>query len=105
MNDTRYRSNCEPLQVSEDIIPLGEFRTHTARVLRDMREQRRPVVITQNGRAAAVLLSPEEFDRLSERARFVAAVSEGLADVEAGRIVEDEALEVGAPRVAARRGR
>jgi prevent-host-death family protein len=105
MKDTRYRSNIEAIQVSEDIIPLGEFRTHTARVLRNLHEQRRPVVITQNGRPAAVLLSPEEFDRLSERGRFVAAVSEGLADVEAGRVVDDEALDPRAPRPALRRKR
>lgn len=36
-----------------------------------------PLVITQNGKAAGVLLSPGEFDRLTERARFVSAVNEG----------------------------
>jgi len=43
------------------------------------------VGITQNGKAAGVLLSPAEFDRLSERASFVAAVQEGLADATANR--------------------
>lgn len=50
-------------------------------------------MITQNGKPAAVLLSPEEFDRLTERDRFMAAVRHGLADVEAGRVVDDEDLE------------
>lgn len=35
------------------------------------------MVITQNGKPAAVLLSPEEFDRLSYHARFVAVVTDG----------------------------
>jgi PHD/YefM family antitoxin component YafN of YafNO toxin-antitoxin module len=48
--------------------------------------QRQPLVITQNGKAAGVLLSPAQFDQLSERARFLAAVDEGLADSEAGRV-------------------
>ena len=94
MDDTKYSSDYEIVRVAEDIVPLGEFRTHTARVLRKMRESRRPVIITQQGRPAAVVLPPEEFDRLQERRRFVAAVSEGLADAEAGRVVADEDLDL-----------
>ncbi len=105
MNDTPYRSDLRPLRVSEDIVPLGEFRAHTARVLGRLREQRRAVVITQNGRPAAVLVTPEEYDQLQERGRFVAAVTEGLADVEAGRVTADEAAPPGGatPRRRSRR--
>lgn len=48
--------------------------------------------MTQNGKAAAVMLSPEDFDRLTTQARFVAAVQDGLSDLAAGRVVSDEAL-------------
>ena len=48
--------------------------------------------MTQNGKAAAVLLAPEDFDRLTAQARFVAAVQEGLADHDAGRVISDEEL-------------
>ncbi len=81
------------LHVSQDILPLGEFKTQASRVLRRVREQGRPIVITQNGRPAGVLLSPEEFDRLTARERFMTAVTTGLADVEAGRVLEDEDVE------------
>ncbi len=63
-----------------------------ARVLRRLRTEQRPIVITLNGKPAAVLITPEEFDRLYERERFVEAVGKGLADAEAGRVVDDEAL-------------
>ena len=46
----------------------------------------------QNGKPTAVLITPEEFDRLHERDRFLEAVREGLADSEAGRVVEDKVL-------------
>ncbi|HEY0553351.1 MAG TPA: type II toxin-antitoxin system Phd/YefM family antitoxin [Thermoanaerobaculia bacterium] len=78
------------LQFSEDILPLGEFKTHASRVLRQLRESQRPVVITQNGRPAAVLITPEEFDAVYERNRFMAAVREGLADIEAGRLLDPD---------------
>jgi len=80
------------LQISEDILPIGEFKTRASQVLRKLREAQRPIVITQNGKPTAVLITPEEFDRLHERDRFLEAVREGLADSEASRVVEDKVL-------------
>jgi len=81
------------LQVAEDIVPIGELKAHLSEKIRELRGRRRPLIVTQNGKAAAVLLAPEEFDRLTAQARFVAAVQEGLEHHEAGRVVSDEELE------------
>jgi len=80
------------LVISEDILPLGEFKARAARILKDLPERRSPLVITQNGRPACVVMSPEEFDRMRERQAFLEAVAQGLADVRAGRVVSDEEL-------------
>ncbi len=82
----------QSVQVSTDILPLGEFKTNASRVLRGLRENRRAVVITQNGRPAAVLITPEDFDLLQEKKRFLRAVHEGLEDVEDGRVTDDDDL-------------
>ena len=83
----------KPLLLSEDIVPINEFKSQASSVLRKMRQSQRPVVITQNGRPAAVLITPEEFDQMREREHFLSAVREGLADSEAGRVLEDEEVE------------
>lgn len=80
------------IQVSEDILPIGEFKAHLSEKIRELRGRKRPFVVTQNGKAAAVLLAPEEFDRLTSQARFFAAIQEGLGDQEAGRVVSHEEL-------------
>ncbi len=80
------------LQVSEDIVPIGEFKAHLSKKFRELRTRRRPLVVTQNGKAAAILLAPEEFDRLMSQAQFVAAVQEGLDDLGAGRVLGDDEL-------------
>jgi prevent-host-death family protein len=80
------------LQVADDIIPIGDLKSRAGRVLKQAREGGRPVVITQNGRPAGVLLSPEEFDRLQYRERFMAHLAEGLADADAGRVVDTDEL-------------
>ena len=74
------------VRISEDFVPVSEFKAQAAEWLRKVGETGNPVVVTQNGKPAGVLLSPEAFDDLTEQARFVAAVSEGLADSEAGRV-------------------
>lgn len=75
-----------PVRIAEDIVPVSDFKAQAAEWLKRVAESGHPLVITQNGKAAGVLLSPAQFDALSERARFVAAVDEGLADSKAGRV-------------------
>ncbi len=78
----------KPISIQDDIVPIGEFKTHASRIVRGMRETGRPVVITQHGRPTGVLISPEDFDRFTERERFVAAVEQGLAESKAGMGLE-----------------
>lgn len=79
-------------QISEDILPLGEFKTHASRILKKLRTENRPLIITLNGKPAAVLINPAEFDRMNEQRRFLQAVQEGLADAEAGKVLEDDEM-------------
>lgn len=82
----------KPLQVAQDIVPIGVFKSQAAELLRSVRETGRPLVLTQNGRPAAVLVSPDAFDEMTARARLVAAVTRGIADADAGQLVGDEDL-------------
>ncbi len=80
------------IRVSDSIMPLGEFKAKAAAVLKALAEHDTPLIITQNGRPAAVLLSPVAFDELREKQRFVEAVIAGVADIERGRVVEHESV-------------
>jgi len=79
-----------PVRVSENFVPVSEFKAQAAEWLRQIGKSGAPLVVTQNGKPAGVLLSPVAYDALTEQARFVAAVTEGLADVEAGRVQPHE---------------
>lgn len=80
------------LRIAEDIVPLSDFKARASELLKRISETGAPIIITQNGRAAGVLLSPAEFDVLVDRTRFVNAVAAGIADVESGRVVEHESM-------------
>ncbi len=75
------------MRVSDGIVPIGEFKAQAARWLRRLADRNQPLVITQNGRPAGVLISPAEFDRFQERQRFLESVAAGVADAEAGRLM------------------
>ena len=85
-------SSMRAIKVAEDIVPVGEFKGQAARWLRHAAETGQPVVITQNGKPAGVLVSPTEYDRLTERERFLESVALGLADAEAGRTMDTKEL-------------
>jgi prevent-host-death family protein len=74
------------VKVSEDFVPVSDFKAQAAEMLKRIGDTRKPLVITQNGRPAGVLLSPAAYDDLIERSELVAAVSAGLADIHAGRV-------------------
>ncbi len=82
-----------PIQLSKDVVSLGELKVQASRILARVKKDRRPIVITQHGKPAGVLIAPEEFDTLAEYARFMEAVRHGLNDSERGRFVDDAALD------------
>lgn len=53
-----------------EIIPVRDLRQETAAVLKRVQSSGQPVVITQRGRTAAVLLSADAYER-NERERHV----------------------------------
>jgi prevent-host-death family protein len=83
----------KPLNVSQNIVSLSDFKSKASKMLHEVQLSHRPLVITQNGKAAAVLISPSDFDLLSEQVRFVEAVQRGMTDVLQGRVLQDEDLD------------
>ncbi len=68
--------------VSNDIIPIGEFKTRLSKWIKNINETGHPLIITQNGRPAGVLISPSEYDELIHKKLFIDSVNRGLSDVE-----------------------
>ena len=55
---------CRP---SEDIIPFSECRNNLSTYINRVRETRRPILITQNGRAASYLVDAELLDSVFDQ--------------------------------------
>ena len=87
---TPYTTSSRSFQVSEDIIPIAELKANMSEIVRQLDARPRPLVVTLNGKPAAVVMSPREYDRLAYQSRFIDSVAAGLADVQAGRTYDGE---------------
>jgi prevent-host-death family protein len=70
------------VNVAEDIVPIGHFKSHSTELLQQMRSTGRPLVLTRNGRPAAVMMSPEEFEQIGYRVFVQAKIAAGTASAE-----------------------
>lgn len=62
------------IQLDEDIRPLSEFRANVASFIDKVRETKRPVVITQRGKSAAILLDVSEYEALMQKIELLADI-------------------------------
>jgi prevent-host-death family protein len=76
------------MDITKDIQSMTTFRNHSAEFLEHIRETKRPLILTVNGRAAAVLQDAESYQRLLDIAAEASAaegIRQGLEDLAAGR--------------------
>ena len=80
------------LSVATGIVPIAEFKSGISKWFREIRDSGSPLVITQNGKPAGVLLSPQEYDALVYRRDFLDSVERGLEDAQAGRALDTQTV-------------
>ena len=68
-----------------NIIPVSDLRQDAASVLNRLKKGRQPLVITQRGRAAAVMVSVEEYERAENERDLLHALVQGEKEIAAGQ--------------------
>jgi prevent-host-death family protein len=76
------------LDLTKDIQSLTTFRRQSGVFMKQLRKSKRPVVLTVNGKAAAIVQDVAAYQRLLDiaaRADDEEAIRQGLEDVKAGK--------------------
>jgi prevent-host-death family protein len=73
---------------SRDVVPLSDLKANPGRVVHQVDETRRPVLLTSRGRGVAVVQALTEYEAEAEERSFLRAVVEGIVDLEEGREVD-----------------
>lgn len=68
-----------------NLVPISDLRQDAAKVLKQVRESREPLIITQRGRAAAVMLSVESFERSERDKELLRLLARGEREIAAGK--------------------
>ena len=76
----------------EGIKPISDFRRDSARILKELRSSRAPILLTQRGRSVAVLLDLETYEDMEYAAYVRAKIARGEEDARAGRVVSHSAV-------------
>jgi len=74
--------------MKKDIQPLTTFRNHSVKMMRQLKRTKRPVILTVNGKAEAVVQDAAAYQRLLDLAAKVdvrEGIRQGLEDVAKGR--------------------
>ena len=67
------------------IIPISDLRQDAAGVIKRATASDEPVVITQRGRASAVLVSARSYERTHHELELLRLLVAGQAEIEAGK--------------------
>lgn len=72
------------VKLDRDIRPVSEFRANAAEMIERVKSSRRPLVLTQRGHSAAVVLDVVEYERMVEEIELLTDVRTALKQIDAG---------------------
>ncbi len=82
------------MRLKEDIKPVTVLKTRAEALLEQVNESRRPVIITKNGEAKAVVLDVESYEALRDATLLLQLAGQAESDLQEGRVLpQNQALE------------
>lgn len=74
------------MKYSTQIKPISYLKAHAADVVRELAEQRQPMVITQNGEAKLVIQDVKTYEETQETLALLKILALGSRQIEAGKV-------------------
>ncbi len=75
-----------------NIIPVSDLRQDAAKILKKLKDTKEPFIITQRGRAAAVMQSVEAFEQSEHDKELLRLLAKGEREIEIGEGYDLEAV-------------
>ena len=81
------------MQLSKNTKPISYLKANAAKLAEELKANGAPYLITQNGEAAMVVQSVQEYEQTQETLAMLKMLAQGEKDIEQGNIVSvDEAF-------------
>lgn len=72
-------------KLDNDIKPVSEFRANAAELIEHVKTNKRPLVLTQRGHSAAVVLDVAEYEGMLEEIELLRDVRTAVKQIDAGK--------------------
>lgn len=67
-----------------NILPVSDLRQDAAKVLKKLRDNQEPIIITQRGRTAAVIIGVEAYEKSEHYKEILRLLAKGDREIEIG---------------------
>ena len=67
-----------------NILPVSDLRRDAAKVLKKLRDNKEPIIIMQRGRAAAVIIGVEAYEKSEHDKEILRLLAKGDREIEMG---------------------
>lgn len=80
------------LNLANDIRPISYIKSHTAEMIRQVGDNKNPIIVTQNGEAKAVIIDVDSYQNLINSINLMKIISIGDRDIKNGKVVSHDDL-------------
>jgi len=80
------------MKIKEDIRPISYVKAHAADILLQVNKTLRPIFVTQNGEAKAVLIDSESYENMKNAIGLLKVISQGEKDIKNNNIIEQKEM-------------
>lgn len=74
------------MKLSESVMPISEVKANASKLIGEVSSRRRPVIITLNGRAKAIVQDLETYEQTQESLAMLKIVAQGRESARKGRV-------------------
>ena len=80
------------MNISTDIKPVTYLKSKAAELLKQINENHRPVIITQNGEPRAVLQDPKSYENMRNAIGILKLISQSEEEIRSGKTKSQEVV-------------
>lgn len=71
---------------SQDVVPLSDLKVNPGKIVNQVKDTHRPVLVTSRGRGVAVVQGLADYELQEEERAFMKAVAQGLMEIKEGKV-------------------
>ena len=78
------------MNIKEDIKPISYIKSHAAEILKRINDNRRPIIITQNGEAKGVFVDTDSYQKMKDTINLMKLIILSEDEIEKKRLREQD---------------